>query len=48
MQGAIVSRDMAGVFERIGPCKWRLVVPYHKSGAKLDGIELTPVADQPQ
>jgi hypothetical protein len=41
-------RDMAGVFERIGPFQWRLVIPYPKSGAKLDVIELTPVADQPQ
>ncbi len=41
-------RDMAGVFERIAPFKWRLVIPYPKSGAKLDVIELTPVAEQPQ
>jgi hypothetical protein len=40
-------RDMAGVFERIGPFKWRLVIPFPKDGAKLDVFELTPVPDQP-
>ena len=42
------SRDTAGVFERIGPFKWRLVIPWPKSGAKLEVFELTPVADQPE
>jgi hypothetical protein len=41
-------RDMAGIFERIGPFKWRLVIPWPQDGAKLDVFELTPVADQPQ
>lgn len=41
------SRDMAGVFERIAPFKWRLVIPFPKDGAKLDVFELTPVPDQP-
>jgi len=41
-------RDMAGVFERIGPFVWRLVIPYPQNGAKLDVFELTPVADQPK
>jgi len=41
-------RDMAGVFERIGPFVWRLVIPYPQSGAKLDVFELTPVAEQPK
>lgn len=40
-------RDMAGVFERIGPFRWRLVIPFPKDGAKLDVFELTPVPDQP-
>ena len=41
------SRDMAGVFERIAPFKWRLVIPFSQSGARLDLFELTPVAEQP-
>jgi hypothetical protein len=41
------NRDMAGVFERIGPFEWRLVIPWPRSGAKLEVFELTPVADQP-
>lgn len=42
------KRDMAGVFERIGPFRWRLVIPYPQNGARLDVFELTPVADQPE
>jgi hypothetical protein len=41
-------RDMAGVFERIAPFKWRLVIPWPQSNSKLDVFELTPVAQQPQ
>ena len=41
-------RDMAGIFERIGPFVWRLVIPYPQNGAQLDVFELTPVADQPE
>jgi hypothetical protein len=42
------KRDMAGVLERIGPFKWRLVIPWPQSTSKLDVFELTPVAEQPQ
>jgi hypothetical protein len=42
------SRDMAGVLDRIGPFKWRLVIPWPQSTSKLDVFELTPVALQPQ
>ena len=42
------KRDMAGVLERIGPFKWRLVIPWPQSTSKLDVFELTPVANQPQ
>jgi Domain of unknown function (DUF4893) len=44
------KRDMAGVFERIGPFKWRLVIPWPQSDSKLNIFELTPVdfAQQPQ
>lgn len=41
------KRDMAGVFERIAPFEWRLVIPFTQSGARLDVFELTPVAEQP-
>lgn len=46
--GDDAKRDMAGIFERIGPFRWRLVIPYPQDGAKLDVFELTPVADQPK
>lgn len=42
------KRDMAGIFERIGAFKWRLVIPWPQDGAKLHVFELTPVPDQPQ
>ena len=42
------KRDMAGVFERIGPFIWRLIIPYPQSGSQLDVFELPPVAEQPK
>jgi hypothetical protein len=44
------KRDMAGVFERIGPFKGRLVIPWPQSDSKLNIFELTPVDfdQQPQ
>ena len=42
------ARDMAGIFERIGPLRFRLVVPRPRSGAVLEVIELTPAANQPE
>jgi len=42
------KRDMAGVFERVGPFRWRLVIPWPQGPSKLDVFELTPVADQPE
>jgi hypothetical protein len=42
------KRDMAGVIERIGPFRWRLVIPWPQDSSKLDVFELSPVADQPQ
>lgn len=42
------ERDMAGVWERIGPFRWRLVIPFPRNGGILDVFELTPVADQPE
>jgi hypothetical protein len=37
------KRNMAGVLERIAPFRWRLVIPWPQSDAKLDVFELTPV-----
>jgi hypothetical protein len=44
------KRNMAGVFERIAPFRWRLVIPWPQSSSKLDVFELTPVdfTQQPQ
>ena len=42
------KRDMAGVLERIGPFRWRLVIPWPQSSSKLDVFELTPVPNQPE
>ena len=41
------KRDMAGIFERFAPFKWRLAIPFTQSGARIDVFELTPVAEQP-
>lgn len=41
-------RDVAGVFERIAPFVWRLVIPFPRDGTKLQVFELTPVAEQPK
>jgi hypothetical protein len=42
------QRDMAGIFERIAPFVWRLVIPWPRDGSKLQVFELTPVAQQPK
>ena len=42
------KRNVAGVFERIAPFRWRLVIPWPQGTSKLDVYELTPVADQPK
>jgi len=42
------KRDMAGILERTGPFRWRLVIPWPQDGSKLHAYELTPVADQPE
>jgi hypothetical protein len=36
------ERDMAGVVERVGDNRWRLVLPYPHFESLLDVIELTP------
>jgi hypothetical protein len=40
------ARDMAGVFERVAPMRYRLVIPNPRGTAKLDVIELTPAPVQ--
>ena len=35
-------RDRVGVFERIAPSRWRLVLPWPRQGAKLEILELVP------
>lgn len=40
--GQDAERDMAGVVERVGPRKWRLVLPYPRFESVLDVIELVP------
>jgi hypothetical protein len=42
------KRDLAGVLERIGPFRWRLVIPWPQNSSKLDVFELKPVEQQPQ
>ena len=37
------SRDMAGLIERVGPQRWRLVLPYPRFESLLDVIELVPM-----
>lgn len=40
--GRDAMRDMAGEVERIGPSRWRLVLPYPHYESQLDLIELVP------
>ncbi len=35
------ERDQVGVFERIGPQRWRIVVPWPSTSSKLEIMELT-------
>jgi hypothetical protein len=41
--GRDANRDMAGIVERIGPRRWRLVLPYPHFESLLDVIELVPI-----
>ena len=40
------TRDMAGVFERVSPFRYRLVIPYPNGASKLDVFELKPAPIQ--
>jgi Domain of unknown function (DUF4893) len=41
--GRDATRDMAGAVERIGPNRWRLILPYPRMESMMDVIELVPV-----
>ncbi|MDT9600802.1 DUF4893 domain-containing protein [Sphingosinicella rhizophila] len=40
------TRDVAGLFERVGAFRYRLVVPWPRNGAKLEVYELIPAPIQ--
>lgn len=40
--GQTPDRDMIAMLERIGPARWRLVIPWPTAESKLDLIELVP------
>jgi Domain of unknown function (DUF4893) len=40
--GRDATRDMAGAVERIGPRRWRLILPYPHMESMMDVIELVP------
>ncbi len=46
--GQDAARDLAGIVERVGPFRYRLVTPWPQNGAKIDVLELVPaVPDTP-
>lgn len=46
--GAEPDRDLVGVIERVGPFRWRLVLPWRGERAGVDVYELTPVPPDQQ
>lgn len=42
--GRDASRDMAGLIERIGTRRWRVVLPYPRFESVLDVVELVPAS----
>ncbi|MES3152319.1 DUF4893 domain-containing protein [Sphingomonas faeni] len=42
--GHDANRDMAGLIERIGPRRWRVVLPFPRFESVLDVVELVPAA----
>lgn len=46
--GQDTARDVVGLFERIGPFRWRLVLPWRDAGTGLDIYELIPVPPDQQ
>lgn len=46
--GRDARRNMVGVVERIGPARWRIVLPYPSFQSTLDVIELVPAPVEPE
>lgn len=44
--GEDAKRDVVGVVERVGPFRWRLVMPWPRQESKLDVLELVPAPVQ--
>ena len=42
--GADATRDVAGAVERVGPMRYRIVMPWPRGGGTLDILELVPAA----
>jgi hypothetical protein len=42
--GADPERDLAGYVERIGPNRWRLILPYPRFESMIDVLELVPAS----
>ncbi len=42
--GVDPERDIVGAVERIGPHRWRLVMPYPRYESLVDVLELVPAA----
>lgn len=42
------ERDMIGLFERVGPLRFRLVIPHPRNGSTLEVFELVPAENQPE
>jgi hypothetical protein len=40
--GRDTDRDMAGIVERIGDKRWRIVLPYPRFESLLDVVEIVP------
>jgi uncharacterized protein YceK len=43
--GSDRDRDLAGYVERIGPARWRLVMPYPRFESLVDVLELVPASN---
>ena len=41
--GVDETRDVAGMIERIGPARWRMVLPEPHFESRLDVIDLVPI-----
>jgi len=43
--GRDARRDAAGLVERVGAARWRLVLPYPRMGGVLDVVEIVPAGE---